>query len=202
MLRLHEHITTHLPDREPLRFEPDKQITLAPRLPAGALPAQAVDSTGYQHVMILCLYATQSARSRMLGELQALTGTPLRFLADNQAADASDRLAVITRHCPEMLAHGPLNRAAMVSAIVNSPDLAHRHDCLISAWVETEYHPAVPIDRQADAKRHLRRLLGHFGIPCQFLATAMPRPTITETGTAAVRGEARSMSTAFALSGA
>jgi RNaseH domain of pPIWI_RE/pPIWI_RE module N-terminal domain/MID domain of pPIWI_RE len=171
MLRLQEHITTHLPDLQPLGFERDKQITLATRLPAGTLPAQAIESTGYQNVTILCLYATAVARGRMLRELQAVAGRPLQSMPDDQAIAVSERLTVTTRHCPDMLSHGLVNRAAMLNTILSTPELAHRPGRLIAAWVETEYHPAVPIDRAGDAKRHLRRLLGHHGIPCQFLAT-------------------------------
>jgi hypothetical protein len=171
MLRLHEHIISHLPALEPLRFEPDKRLTLTPRIPAGVLPAQAIDSTGYQQVTILCLYATPAARDLMLGELQALTGTALKSLTDNHAQAISDRLTVIARHCPDMLAHGAVNRNGLLAALLNGTDLPHGNDGLVAAWVETEYHPRVPIDRAGDAKRHLRRLLGLRGIPCQFLAT-------------------------------
>jgi hypothetical protein len=54
---------------------------------------------------------------------------------------------------------------------LDGTELPHDNNGLVTAWVETEYHPRVPIDRTGDAKRHLRRLLGLRGIPCQFLAT-------------------------------
>ena len=81
MLRLHEHITEHLPELQPLRFEPDKRIKLARREPPRSLTARAIDSTGYRHLTILCLYATTAARSRMHSELQAVAGRPLQVPA-------------------------------------------------------------------------------------------------------------------------
>ena len=171
MLRLHEHITACLPALEPLGLEPDKTITLAERDPAPTLAASAIGSTGYRHLTILCLYATPAARDRMLSELESLTGQPLMSLPDGQARPVNDRLAVIACHCPEMLAHGQVNRAAHLARLLASPGLERGSDDIISAWVETEYHPDVPIDRAADAKPHLRRLLGLRQIPCQFLAT-------------------------------
>jgi len=171
MLRLHEHITGCLPALEPLGLEPYKTITLAGRIPLLALPASAIDSTGYRHLTILCLYATPGARDRMLTQLESLTGQPLMSLPDGQARPVNDRLAVIACRCPEMLAHGQVNRAALLAQLLASPDLHRGSGNMISAWVETVYHPEVPIDRAADAKPHLRRLLGFRQIPCQFLAT-------------------------------
>ena len=119
----------------------------------------------------MCLYATPGARGRMLSELESLTGQPLMSLPDGQTRPVHDRLAVIACHCPEMLAHGQVNRAALLARLLAGPGLERGSDDIISAWVETEYHPDVPIDRAADAKPHLRRLLGLRQIPCQFLAT-------------------------------
>jgi hypothetical protein len=171
MLRLHEHITACLPGLEPLGLEPDKTITLAERDPAPTLATTAIASTGYRHLTILCLYATPSARDRMLSELESLTGQLLMSLPDGQALPVNDRLAIIASHCPEMLAHGQVNRASHLARLLASPCLERESDDIISAWVETEYHPDLPIDRVADAKPHLRRLLGLRQIPCQFLAT-------------------------------
>jgi hypothetical protein len=171
MLRLHEHISACLPALEPLGLKPDKTITLAERDPAPSLTASAVASTGYRHLTILCMYATPGARDRMLGELESLTGQPLLSLPDGQARPVNDSLAVTAFRCPEMLAHGQVNRAAHLARLLASPSLERGSNDLITAWVETEYHPGVPIDRAADAKPHLRRLLGLRQIPCQFLAT-------------------------------
>ena len=59
----------------------------------------------------------------------------------------------------------------MLAAVLSRPGLQRDEDRLITAWAETEYHPAAPIARDVDAKPHLRRLLALHGIPCQFLAT-------------------------------
>ncbi|MFE3382851.1 RNaseH domain-containing protein, partial [Streptomyces anulatus] len=77
---------------------------------------------------------------------------------------------VVTRHCPKLLAHDTVNRAASLRSL----NLPSGDDHLVAAWLETEYHPDVPRP-EIDAKPHLRRLLGHLGVPTQFLAT---EPTV------------------------
>lgn len=171
MLRLHEHVTACLPALEPLGLEPDKAITLAQREPTPALTDAAIGSAGYQRLTIACLYATAGARDRMLGALQELTGEPLTSLPDGQPRPVSGHLSVIAFHCPQMLAHGEPKRAAHLDRLLAAPGLVRDHDSLACAWVETEFHPEMNIDRTADAKPHLRRLLAHSGIPSQFLAT-------------------------------
>jgi RNaseH domain of pPIWI_RE/pPIWI_RE module N-terminal domain/MID domain of pPIWI_RE len=171
MLRLHEHITACLPDLEPLSLEPDKTITLAKRDPDPVLGDIAIGSTGYRHLTIACLYATSGARDRMLGALQSLIGQQLMSLPDGELHPVTDRIAVIAFHLPEMLAHGQVNRAAHLARLLASPGIKPESDDLTCAWIETEYHPDVPIDRAADAKPQLRRILAHRQIPSQFLAT-------------------------------
>lgn len=175
MLRLHEHITACLPDLEPLNLEPDKTITLAQRDPDPALGNTAINSTGYRRLTIACLYATSGARDRMLGALQALTSQQLVSLTDGEARPVTDRIAAIAFHRPEMLAHGQVNRTALLTRLLASPGMERESDDLTCAWVETEYHPDVPIARAADVKPQLRRILTHRQIPSQFLATEPPQ---------------------------
>lgn len=171
MLRLHEHITACLPDLEPLGLEPDKTITLAKRDAAPVLGDAAIGSTGYRRLTIACLYATSGARDRMLGALQELTGQQLMFLPDGEARPVTDRISVIAFHRPEMLAHGNVNRTALLARLLASPGMERGIDDLTCAWVETEYHPDVPTSWVTDAKPQLRRILAHRQIPSQFLAT-------------------------------
>jgi RNaseH domain of pPIWI_RE/pPIWI_RE module N-terminal domain/MID domain of pPIWI_RE len=171
MFRLHEHITACLLDLEPLSLEQDKTITLARRDPDPALGNPAIGSTGYRHLTIACLYATSGARDRMLGALQALTGQQLMSLPDGEARPVTDRIAVIAFHRPDMLAHGHVNRTALLTRLLASPGLERGSDDLTCAWVETEYHPDVPIGWATDAKPQLRRILAYRQIPSQFLAT-------------------------------
>jgi hypothetical protein len=196
MLRLHEHITACLPDLEPLSLEPDKTITLAQRDSDPALGGMAIGSTGYRRLTIACLYATSGARDRMLGALEALTGRQLMSLPDGEARPVSDRITVIAFHRPEMLAHGLVNRTALLARLLASPGMEHGSDDLTCAWVETEYHPDVPIGWVTDAKSQLRRILAHRQIPSQFLAT---EPLQLPTGARPRTDAAKSHATRSAL---
>ncbi|MFJ1598481.1 RNaseH domain-containing protein [Streptomyces sp. NPDC088261] len=170
MLRLHEHIVRMLPRLVPLTYETDRRIKLlnpVKQYPAGGLPAAGVGSSGYDRVTLACVYSTSEARQRMLDELGELAGRPVSPDPDSSAPVAiNDRLDVVARHCPDLLAHETANRAALLDSLRLSAGPGH----LVAAWLETEFHPAA--ERPAlDAKPHLRRLLGHLGMPTQFLAT-------------------------------
>ncbi|MGV9338997.1 RNaseH domain-containing protein [Streptomyces sp. NPDC003688] len=173
MLRLHEHIMSALPLLVPLPYEVDKRIRLAPRVtsyPPDGLPASAVGPSGFRKVSLACVYATPAGRDRMLAELEELAGQPLKPTSERQPTHVNSRMDVVTRHCPELLAHDTVNRAASLRSL----NLPSGDDHLVAAWLETEYHPDVPRP-EIDAKPHLRRLLGHLGVPTQFLAT---EPTV------------------------
>lgn len=168
MLRLHEHVRENLPELEPLGYTIDDQVKLIKPIrkhTPGGLPASAINSTGHRRTVILCLYATVEARTRMTTELQALAGRPFALTADDHRTPINERLDLLAHHCPELLAHGHVNRAALCARLpVTTTD-----DELVAAWIETEYHPQLEIIH--DAKPHLRRLLGRLTIPVQFLAT-------------------------------
>ncbi|WP_027930273.1 RNaseH domain-containing protein [Amycolatopsis thermoflava] len=168
LMRLHEHITATLPEVVPLRYPVDKSITLAKRIlkyPKGGLPVAAVGPSGYKRVTIACVYRTADARQRMLAELAELTGVSVTPQHGEPPSAVNERLDVAACHCPELLDHNTVNRAARLDELPHSEGEDH----LVVGWLETEYHPEVELDR--DAKPHLRRLLGHRGIPTQFLAT-------------------------------
>jgi hypothetical protein len=169
MLRLHEHVVSTLPSLMPLEYEVDKRISLAPRVrsyAAGGLPATAVGPSGYPRVTLVCVYATPEGRERMLAELAELAERRVDPLAGKAAVPLNARLEVMTHYCPELLAHDTVNRAA----VLNKLDLRSSEDHLVAAWLETEFHPEAPRP-ELDAKPHLRRLLGHMGVPTQFLAS-------------------------------
>ncbi|WP_328914191.1 MULTISPECIES: RNaseH domain-containing protein [unclassified Streptomyces] len=169
MLRLHEHIVRTLPSLVPLSFEADKRIRLARRVTsytADGLPPAAVGPSGFRRVTLACVYGTPQGRERMLGEFAELTGRPVNPVEGEAAIPVNDRLDVVARYRPDLLAHGTVNRAAFLKLL----DLPSGKDHLVAAWLETEYHPDAPRP-ELDAKPHLRRLLAHLGIPTQFLAT-------------------------------
>lgn len=173
MFRLHEHIVSALPLLVPLPYEVDKRIRLAPRIssyPPDGLPAAAVGPSGFRKVTLACVYATPAGRDRMLAELEELTGQPMAPRPGGQPTAVNDRMDVVTCYCPELLAHDTVNRAAFLRTL----NLPPGDDHLVAAWLETEYHPDAPRP-EIDAKPHLRRLLGHLGVPTQFLAT---EPTV------------------------
>ncbi|MYW97451.1 DUF3893 domain-containing protein [Amycolatopsis rubida] len=168
LMRLHEHITARLPQLVPLRYPTDKSITLAKRIlkyPKGGLPVAGVGPSGYKRVTIACVYRTTDARQRMLAELKELTGVSVTPQHGEPPFAVNERLDVAACHCPELLDHNTVRRAALLEDLPRSEGDDH----LVVGWLETEYHPEVELDR--DAKPHLRRLLGHLGIPSQFLAT-------------------------------
>jgi hypothetical protein len=168
LMRLHEHITATLPQLAPLRYPIDKSITLAKRTlkyPKGGLPVAGVGPSGYKRVTIACVYRTTDARQRMLAELKELTGVSVTPQHGESPVAVNERLEVAACHCPELLDHNTLNRAALLENLPRGDGEDH----LVVGWLETEYHPEVELDR--DAKPHLRRLLGHRGVPSQFLAT-------------------------------
>lgn len=170
MLRLHEHVIRTLPILVPLTYQPDKEIRLPKRVtkyPAGGLPTAGVGPSGYKRVTIACLYRTPEARQRMLTELKELTGHQISPEPGGPAVAVNERLDVIARHCPDLLDHEAPNRVALLADSLGS---ARGDGHLVAAWLETEYHPAAE-PPELDAKPHLRRLLGHLGIPTQFLAT-------------------------------
>ncbi|MFJ6677434.1 RNaseH domain-containing protein [Actinosynnema sp. NPDC091369] len=182
LLRLHEHITTTLPQLVPLRYPIDKAITLTRRTrkyPKGGLPVAGVGPSGYKRVTIACVYRTTDARQRMLAELEELTGVSLAPQHGEPPVAVNERLDVVACHCPELLDHSTVNRVALLGNLPRSEGEEH----LVVAWLETEFHPEVALER--DAKPHLRRLLGHCGILSQFLATDPPE--LPEPRTAAQR---------------
>ncbi|MBT2208731.1 RNaseH domain-containing protein [Actinomadura sp. NEAU-AAG7] len=170
MFFLHKHVMRILPMLVPLTYEVDRSIKLPKRVKkyqAGGLPSTGVGSSGYRHVTIACLYSTAEARSRMLKQLGLLAGHPVDPRPNGPAVPINDRLDVVARHCPELLSHDTLNRAAHLNGLTATRSGG---DQLTAVWAETEFHPTVdpPI---CDAKPHLRRILGHLGSPAQFLAT-------------------------------
>lgn len=169
MMRLHEHVVSTLPHLVPLSFEVDKRIRLAPRVTkyqAGGLPAAAVGPSGFRKVTLVCAYATSAGRDRMLAEITQLAGGHATSIEEGATASVNARLDVVARYCPDLLAHDTVNRAAFLTSLC----LPRSADGLVVTWLETEYHPDATRP-ELDAKPHLRRLLGHLGVPAQFLAT-------------------------------
>ncbi|MEU3599600.1 RNaseH domain-containing protein [Streptomyces sp. NPDC006798] len=170
LLRLHEHILLTLPSLVPLTYPVDKGIRLPKRVKRyqeGGLPTAAVAPTGYRKMTLACLYASPEARQRMRGELEELTGRPVRLDPERGTESLTASLDVVARHCPRLLSHDTPNRAALLA---DALDLAREPDRLVAAWLETEYHPLADT-AEFDAKLHLRRLFGHLRVPTQFLAT-------------------------------
>lgn len=172
MARLHEHVRLCLPELKELRYDYEPTIVIPERTEkADGFPTVDVSSTGYQSILIVCLYATTSAHSRMLSELRAFANTDVDPVPNGDPVRLMEGVDVVTRHCPDLLRHGANNRAALIDDALN---LGSRDGRMAVAWVETEYHPEVRIEPKDDAKPHLRRLLAKRGIPSQFLATDPP----------------------------
>ncbi|WP_410643366.1 RNaseH domain-containing protein [Amycolatopsis sp. lyj-346] len=168
MARLHAHVTNCLPQLRTLTYRQAKEISVPQRPSKSGLPDVDVSSTGFQRVLITCLYATTDAHQRMLGELRALADTDVSPVEGGPAVPVIEGVDVLIRHCPDLLRHGPGGRAALLESTM---DWEPADDQLVVAWVETEYHPEVDIKQDDDKKPYLRRLLAQHGIPSQFLAT-------------------------------
>ncbi|MFC0038383.1 RNaseH domain-containing protein [Actinomadura rayongensis] len=170
MLRLHEHILRTLPLLVPLDYQIDKSIRLVRRVkqyPDGGLAGDAVGPSGYERITLVCAYDTADARDRMFAELEEMAGRPVRPRPGGAPVSVNERFDVVARHCPDLLDHATANRAAFLDG-VRVEGAGDRH--LVVAWLETEYHATIERP-ELDAKPHLRRLLGHLGIPSQFTAT-------------------------------
>jgi len=179
LARLHDHVRKCLPGLEELQLVHDKEIIVpARKAKAGDLPSIDVSSTGHQGILVLCLYATTLAHSRMLAELRALTDTRVDPVPGGPAVPLVPGVEVAVRHCPAFLRHGVGNRADLRDEVLDLEPVPGR---LVVAWVETEYHPEVPIAAKDDAKPRLRRLLAKRGIPSQFLATDPPEVKVPRT---------------------
>ncbi|MFI0418823.1 RNaseH domain-containing protein [Spongiactinospora sp. 9N601] len=171
MLYLHKHIQRTLPMLEPLTYAVDKAVRLpkhVSKYPIGGIPADGVGPSGYKRVTIACLYSTADARQRMLNEFKELTGgRHIRPEPGGPAVMLNERLGVVARWCPGLLAHDTVNRSAYLDDLAT---MAAEPDHLVAVWAETEFHPDAQRP-ELDAKPHIRRLLGHMGIPAQFMAT-------------------------------
>jgi RNaseH domain of pPIWI_RE/pPIWI_RE module N-terminal domain/MID domain of pPIWI_RE len=170
MLRLHEHVISGVPELEPLHHVPEPRL-LRRRIKAfpDGLPADAVQPSGFQQVRLVCLYATVGARDRMLAQLRILASRMPMTLADGVHYPVNERVNVVLRHEPDLLAHGRyVNRNALLEQIA---DIDGDRETLVVAWLETAYGEDMTLERADDAKPHLRRLLGCREAPCQFLAT-------------------------------
>ncbi|MET9318257.1 RNaseH domain-containing protein [Kribbella sp. NPDC003505] len=200
MLRLHEHICDQLPELVPLACPEDPRIKLAQRVTgrtAQGLTARMVLGSGFEKVRIVCLYSTLDARARMVTELRELAPRAGGQIEDGAEVALNERLTATMIRQPELLAHGYANRARLIGGL---DALRSRPGDLAAAWLETEYHPEVPV--VDDSKDHLRRTLAAAGIPSQFLATEprvlpekvrpMPESSKPHAATAAMRDLLRS----------
>lgn len=174
MLRLHKHLVRRLPDLREISYEHDKRIVVPKReKPDGSgLSSLALDSSGFKRLTIMCLYATAEARDRMAAALSELTGREIELESAHPPVRLDEGVEVVARWCRDLLEHGAVNRNAMLDDVLDvQPDDEH----LVVAWLETSYHPEVPVPAR-DAKPHLRTLLAHRKIPSQFLATEPKLP--------------------------
>lgn len=104
----------------------------------------------------------------MSDEIHAIAAHTLDLAEDNQRHFINDRLGVQFHHCPEFLAHGTTNRAALLENLPIKTEPAE----LIAAWVETEYHPSMEIVNDAAATV----LAGSAGRARRGTRTAAARP--------------------------
>lgn len=175
----------------------------APRRERIEVSAIADSLRAYRHtsLTVVCLWAKDVNRKRMLAELGNAFGTDLigHDPADGETIVLSDAIRVAVKHAPELLAHGTgVDRAAYAALI---PALCPEPGGLIAVLCETDSQrdvddeaataePRTEAEARAayrnylerrrhneteDAKPQVRRLLARRGLVCQFLD--QPKPT-------------------------
>jgi hypothetical protein len=131
----------------------------------------AVLASGTEALRIVCLYATETTRHRMLSALSWYSSSPsaLTDVLDDVEVPLTGRVSVVCHHAPELLAHGGRERD------LNSVGWIRPEGRLgavtVVALVETDVMAAQEARRRGDedAKPVLRRELGKRGVITQFL---------------------------------
>lgn len=170
------------------------------RIEASAI-ADSLRAYGHTSLTVVCLWAKDVNRRRMLTELGDALGTDLtgRDPVDGETIVLSNAIRVAVKHAPELLAHGTtVDRAAFAALI---PALRPEPGGLVAVLCETDSQRGVdhgataaepPTEAEAraayrrylerrrqneaeDAKPQVRRLLARRGLVCQFLDH--PKPT-------------------------
>jgi hypothetical protein len=138
------------------------------RAPLSSLD-DSVPAAGYDRLRIVHLSASSASRERVrlalrpyqtsdAPELPATTGVEHRL---------TDRGRFVSYDLPELLAHGDVDRTALLAA---APLLRGEPGTLVLALVDTEHDPRT--HQPEDAKPALRLALARIGVPSQFLAIA------------------------------
>ncbi|WP_431898001.1 RNaseH domain-containing protein [Nonomuraea sp. bgisy101] len=194
---LHRHVHEVFPEIQPIGTRAVKGRFPAPRqgrIETGAIAA-ALRTHGHASLTVVCLWARDVNRRRMLTELGAAFGVDLLYEdpADGAVVSVSDQIRVAVKHAPELLDHGlTVDRVALAKQIpVLHPatgDLTVvlcETDSNHGARVELEDSEAESeqearaaykrfLDRRRsleaeDAKPQVRRLLARLQLVSQFL---------------------------------
>lgn len=162
--------------------------------------ADALRVHGYESLTVVCLWAKDVNRRRMLAELGVAFGVDLigRDPADGAVIAVSDQIRIAVKHAPELLDHGlKIDRAALAERI---PVLHPVPGDLTVVMCETDSDHGARVEpedsepqtdeearaaykrylerlrqlTEEDAKPQVRRLLARLGLVCQFLDQPKP----------------------------
>jgi hypothetical protein len=149
---------------------------------------RSLDTMGYGHLRIVCLWYRDENRTRMLHGLGSVFGLDPGALDPAEGVPLSldgDRISAVFHHVPAFLTHGPGSGSG--EHIDHITSFKAQPGTLVGVWAETEFDAAGDEDEAApgpagaagspgrpapeeDAKHQARRTLAALGVVSQFTA--------------------------------
>jgi len=172
--QLHEQIAPHFDHAEPhfTRTSISLGVRRKESRILGADLARTVVASGVDTLRVVCLYANEGTRQRMLTALGWYsTGRDgISALRDDVEVNLADQVTVVCHHAPELLAHGRHRRDLDAVGWLRT-DAEPGRELGVVALVETDADAArrPGADSTDDAKPQLRQALAALGVTTQFL---------------------------------
>ncbi|WP_051970099.1 RNaseH domain-containing protein [Kitasatospora azatica] len=140
---------------------------------------RSLDAMGLEHLRIVCLWATDEIRQRMINALARAYGLDPAALNPAEGKSATlhgTRVSAVFHHVPEFLQHGPAaGRSAHTADLLALKAAAGE---IVGVWAETEYgdgkknSPPRPKDSE-DAKHQTHRILAKKDLVVQYIDSAV-----------------------------
>ncbi|WP_188308978.1 RNaseH domain-containing protein [Streptomyces sp. CBMA123] len=190
---LYEHIQITLGDHwQPLHgfFEGGnfKQAQKADVLMDPLDITRSLEAMGLDHLRIVCLWATDEVRQRMINALALAYGldpTALNPAEGKSVTLHGTRISAVFQHVPEFLQHGPATGRSAHTADLLSLKTASGE--IVGVWAETEYGDgkknSVPRPKDSeDAKHQTHRILAKMDLVVQYIDRAVQTGIDKSTG--------------------
>ncbi|MFM9630201.1 MULTISPECIES: RNaseH domain-containing protein [Streptomyces] len=149
---------------------------------------RSLDAMGREHLRIVCLWATDEIRQRMINALARAYGLDPAGLNPAEGKGVTlhgTRVSVVFHHVPDFLQHGPAaGRSAHTADLVS---LKAASGEIVGVWAETEYgdgkkgSPPRPKDSE-DAKHQTHRVLAKMDLVVQYIDRAVQTGIDKSTG--------------------